>query len=241
MAADATPQQKGENSSAAASSTQATACDSATYYVTLGEYDRALKQLEGARASGTSSAANENLRGVALMMSGRVAESISVFDGVIASDPALVEARFNRGIAELKLDQPEKASADFTAIATNEHNLLRASAAYHNALALDRLGRTAEAQVWVDRAVALDNDFDAARLLSGVFRERAGDLTGAARTYLEYLKRHPQSTAAMLRLGVTAQRAGRSDVATTYLKHVISEAPDSPEAIEARKFLIMWE
>lgn len=175
------------------------------------------------------------------MMSGQVAESIAVFDALIAANPELVEARFNRGIAELKLGRPEKASADFSAIALDEHNLLRASAAYHNALALDRLGRAAEAQVWADRAVALDNDFDAARLLSGVFRERAGDLTGAARTYLEYLKRHPDSTAAMLRLGVTAQRAGRSDVAMTYLKRVISEAPDSPEAVEARKFLILWE
>lgn len=217
------------------------ACDRAAYYIVLGQYDSALRQLDGARASGNSSAANENLRGVALMMSGHVAESAAVFDGVVRDDPALIEARFNRGVAELKLGQPARASADFEAIANDERSMLRASAAYHNALALDRLGRSAEASEWIDRAIALDNDFDAARLLSGVFRERSGDLTGAARIYLDYLKRHPDSTVAMLRLGVSAQRAGRADVAATYLKRVIAEAPDSIEAVEARKFLVLWE
>jgi len=30
-------------------------------------------------------------------------------------------------------------------------------------------------------------------------------------------------------------------VARTYLTGVIAKAPDSPEAVEARKFLVMWE
>lgn len=175
------------------------------------------------------------------MMSGDVKQSIAVFDTVIASDPTAVEARFNRAVALLKLGENARASAEFEKIALDEHNMLRAPAAYHDALALDRLGRLADAQTWADRAIALDNHFDAAFLLSGSLSERRGDVETAARSYLTYLRRHPDSTVAMLRLGVCAHRAGRQDVAQTYLKKVIGAAPDSAEAAEARKFLVMWE
>jgi tetratricopeptide (TPR) repeat protein len=164
-----------------------------------------------------------------------------VFDSALKMNPALAEARFNRAVALLKLNESEKASADFEQIAADEKTALRATAAYHNALALDRLGRPADAERWLSRAIELDARFDPAMLYIGVLRERRGDFQGAGRAYLDYLKRNPDSTAAMLRLGVTAHRAGRSDVAKTYLQKVITLAPQSGEATEARKFLVMWE
>ncbi len=217
------------------------ACDRAAYYVASGDYARALKQLEGVRASGASTAANENLRGLALMLSGDPKKAIAVFDGVIASDPTMIEARFNRAVALLKIGENARASAEFEKIAFDEHNMLRASAAYHDALALDRMGRTADAIVWADRSLALDNTFDSATLLSAALRERAGQIDAAARAYFAYLQRHPDSVDAMLRFGICAQRADRLDVARTYLRKVIALAPDSLEAAEARKFLVMWE
>jgi tetratricopeptide (TPR) repeat protein len=164
-----------------------------------------------------------------------------VFDNALKMDPALAEARFNRAVALLKLKEPAKASIEFAQLATNEKTTLRASAAYHNALALDRLGRAADAETWLGRAMELDARFDPAVLYIGVLRERRGDLQGAGRAYLDYLKRNPDSTAAMLRLSVAAQRAGRPDTARTYLKKVIALAPESAEATEARKLLVMWE
>jgi tetratricopeptide (TPR) repeat protein len=216
--------------------TAAPGCDRAAYYISLGDYSRALRQLEGVRGG-----SNENLRGLALMLSGDVKKAMQVFDALIAADPTAIEARFNRAVALLKLGENAKASAEFEKIALDEHNLLRATAAYHKALALDRLGRLGEAQTWADRAIALDNGFDAAMLLAGTISERRGELEAAARSYLAYLRRHPDSTAALLRLGICAHRANRLDVAGTYLKRVIAAAPNSAEAAEARKFLIMWE
>lgn len=175
------------------------------------------------------------------MLSGRTPQAIDAFDRAIAADPTLVEAQFNRSVALLRAGDPVKASAGFEKIALDEHNLLRATAAYHDALALDRLGRTADALVWADRALALDNNFDAAILLASSLRERSGQIEAAARGYLTYLRRHPDSTVAMLRLGVCAHRANRLDVAKTYLRKVVAAAPDSREAVEAREFLVMWE
>ena len=45
----------------------------------------------------------------------------------------------------------------------------------------------------------------------------------------------------MLRFGISAHRAGRYDVARQYLHRVIDTAPQSAEAVEARKYLVMWE
>ena len=58
---------------------------------------------------------------------------------------------------------------------------------------------------------------------------------------IAYLKAHPDSMIATLRFGIAAQAAGRLEVARTYLQRVIDKAPDSPEAVEARKYLVMWE
>jgi TolA-binding protein len=95
--------------------------------------------------------------------------------------------------------------------------------------------------VWLERALTLDPSNDDARLMLGTVRECEGDLQTAGRLYLDYLKRHPDSVAAMLRLGVTAHRAGRDDVARNWLQRVVTAAPNSDEAVEARKFLVLME
>jgi tetratricopeptide (TPR) repeat protein len=130
---------------------------------------------------------------------------------------------------------------DLEAIYANESSPLRAQAAYHEAIALDRAGRAADAETWLTRALTLDPSLDAALLYAGMLRERRGELQGAGRAYLDYLKKHPDSIAAKLRFGISAQAAGRIDVAKRYLKEVIDAAPRSAEAAEARKFLVMWE
>ena len=183
----------------------------------------------------------ENALGLRLLLDGKPAAAIEHFDRALALDPSFAEARLNRGVARLNLGRNTEASADFEAIYADEKSSLRARAAYHNGLALDRLGRTHDAGVWLERALTLDPEYDDARLMLGSVREREGDLQAAGRLYLDYLKRHPDSIAAMLRLGVTAHRAGRDDVARPWLERVISASPNSPEAVEARKFLVLIE
>lgn len=213
------------------------ACDRSVFYILRGQYDAALHQLEGAKSSGASPAEVENLRGLAFLMKGENAKALASFDAALP----LAEARFNRALALLRLGQPAKASPEFETIWKIESSPLRAEAAYHNGIALDRLGRAADAETWLTRARTLDPQLDAALLYIGVLRERRGDMQGAGRAYLDYLKAHPDSVPAMLRFGLSAQRAGRVDVARSYLQRVIKAAPESAEALEARKFLVMWE
>jgi TolA-binding protein len=74
-----------------------------------------------------------------------------------------------------------------------------------------------------------------------MLRERRRDYQRAGRAYLDYLAAHPKSAEAMLRFGMSAHKAGRPDVAKQYLRKTIATAPGSTEALQARKFLVMWE
>ena len=174
-------------------------------------------------------------------MKGEAAKAVTSFDAALAKDPALAAARFNRAIALLRLGQFGTASSELQKLWPDERSPLRAQVAYHNGIALDRLGRAADAEMWLGRALALDPELDAAMLYTGLLRERRGDLQGAGRAYLDYLKVHPDSVVAMLRFGISAHVAGRPEVARSYLQRVIATSPESAEAVEARKFLVMWE
>ena len=210
-------------------------------YILRGNYDAALQQLEGAKTSGASPAEVENLRGLALMLDGNTVKAMESFAKALELEPALQAARFNRALAYLRNRDYAKAAADLEKVYADEHSPLRADAAYHLGIALDRLGRAAEAESYLDRAIKLDPRLDAALLYVGMLRERRGELQGAGRAYLDYLERHPTSLSAMLRFGISAHKAGRGDVAKNYLQKVIKAAPRSEEAIEAQKFLVMWE
>jgi tetratricopeptide (TPR) repeat protein len=216
-------------------------CDRSVAYILQGRYDAALRQLEGAKSSGASPAATENLRGLALMLKGDLTNALASFDRALQLDPGLGEARLNRAIALLRSQAFAKASTDLERLAADESSSLRGEAAYHNAIALDRLGRTADAASWLERALKIDPALDAALLYLGMLRERQGDLQRAGRAYLDYLEAHPDSRVALLRFGVSAQRAGRPEVAKSYLQRVIALGPRSPEAVEAQKYLVMWE
>lgn len=219
----------------------ASVCDRSVEYILRGQYDAALRQLEGAKSTGASPAGVENLRGLALMLSGDTAKALASFDRALVLDPSLQEARFNRALTLLRRNEPAKASPELEKIWADATSTLRAEAAYHNGIALDRLGRFADAEAWLARALKANPKLDAALLYTGFLRERRGDAQGAGRAYYDYLQAHPTSTIAALRFGIVAQAAGRLDVARTYLQRVIASAPDSPEAVEARKFLVMWE
>lgn len=217
------------------------ACDRSVQYILRGNYEAALRQLEGAKTAGASPAEVENLRGLALLLESKTKEARSSFDRALELDPKLLAARFNRALASLRSGEHAKAIPDLEAVWADEHSPIRADAAYHLGIVADRLGQPAEAEAWLDRAFILDASLDAALLYIGMLRERRGDLQGAGRAYLEYLRAHPDSTAAMLRFGMSAHKAGRFDVARDYLARVIAAAPDSADATEARKFLVMWE
>lgn len=215
-------------------------CSTAAYYLALGDYARALRALPSVTTAGESGAAQNNLRGVTEMMNGRIEKALELFDAALATDAGFDGARFNRGIALLKLKRYGDAAAAFHPLAESKDNSLSAAAAYHLALAADRAGEPAKAETWLNQALQDDPDLDSAVLYLGAVREQQKKFAAAGEAYKEYMRRHPESVVAMLRFGITAHRAGHTEVARKHLQQVVALAPGSAEAVEARKFLVMW-
>lgn len=207
----------------------------------MGDYSRALKALPAVPRQGTSDAAQSNLRGVTEMMNGRTQQALDLFDAALATDANFHEARFNRGIALLKMKRYAEASQTLQPIAETKNSGLQAAAAYHLALAVDQGGDPEAAEKWLSAALAADPELDSALLFLGTVREKQKKFAAAGEAYREYMRRHPESVVAILRFGVSAHRAGYHPTARKYLKQVVDLSPSSLEAAEARKFLVMWD
>ncbi len=215
-------------------------CSVGAAFLARGDVARALKSLSGVQA-GTGSAADQNTKGLALLLSGRESEAIVLFNALVKSDPGFVEARFNRGVALLRALKYDAAAADFAHVMALENHPLRASAAFHRALCDEAEGRRDAAAAHLRTAIEIDPDLVEAHLYLGIVLEKQGDCEAAGRQYLEVLSRNPESLSAMLRFGICAQRKGFTTTAISYLHRVIEAAPSSAEAMEAQKYLLLLE
>lgn len=215
-------------------------CSVGAAYLARGDVDRALKSLAGVRA-GRGSQADQNAKGLALLLAGRDAEAIAIFEALVKSDPAFVEARFNRGVALLRSKKFDEGAADFAWVMGLPDHELRASAAFHRAICDESAGRRADAVRNLNVAIALDPELVDAHLYLGIILEKQGDCETAGRQYLEVLSRRPESLTALLRFGICAHRKGFRDTAISYLRRVVEAAPASAEAMEAQKYLVMLE
>lgn len=180
-----------------------------------------------------------NMRGVAQMLSGDLDGAAASFNEALRDDPKSAPARFNRGILSMKRRSWDAAAKDFAAV-YESGGALKAPAAYHHALADQGRGDLAAAATWLNRTLQVDPSFDDALLALGSVQERSSHFQAAGRLYRDYLTRHPDSAVALLRFGVCAHAAGNVEVAQRYLRRAIQKDPGSAEAIEARKFLLMW-
>jgi len=153
-------------------------CSVGAAFLARGDVDRALRSLSGVRA-GSGSAADQNAKGLALLLSGRNDEAGALFDSLVKSDSTFVEARFNRGIALLRGGKYDAAAADFAQIMTLADHPLRASAAFHRALCDDAAGRPHDAAKNLRAALAADPDLVEAHLYLGIVLEKQGDCEAA--------------------------------------------------------------
>jgi tetratricopeptide (TPR) repeat protein len=216
----------------------AQSCSRAAWYLAHGDTDRALRAL-----TGVTDGSETNLRGLAEMQKGRLDAALGTFTRAAEENPGSLETRFNRGVVLLRLGRHDEAATAFEQIwsAEDARASLRASAANHRALAAERLDRLEEASTWLERSLEIDPRSSDALLYSGVILEKQGRFPEAGKRYRAYLDNDPGSTVAMLRFGIVAHRAGHRDLAVKYLREVALRSPDSQEAVEARKFLVMWE
>jgi Tfp pilus assembly protein PilF len=214
------------------------ACSPPLYHLYRGDADRTIAELRKA-PSGVASA-DENVRGVALLMKNDLPPAVAAFRRALAADASFAHARFNLGVALIRLKDYGAARRELTSVASASPELANLAALHLGLLEL-RSGDAAAAAPWLDQVVAAEPDNADAHFHRGVAHESAGDLQAAGRSYRQFLQLRPDSAAGHLRFGVSALRAGKAETAKRYLRHAIELAPGSPEAAEAQKFLVIWD
>lgn len=180
-------------------------------------------------------------RAIAQLMQGDDRAALSELERAIEQNPESSLLRYNRGIALMALRELERAATDFERVAADEGSALNARAAYHRALIALRLDGPASAEPHLRRALHLDPLLPDARLVLGWTLEEQKKWAEAGDVYKEFVSDYPNTAWAMVRFGVVALRAGYPETARTWLRRAAQADPNSVEAVEARKYLVMLE
>ena len=174
-------------------------------------------------------------------MSNEPAAALMTFERALQMASGHPEAQFNHALTLLRLRRFVESARELELIYGTTGSPYRARAAYHHALADDALSERARAIEWLQKALALNREYDDAILYLGFMFERTKQFEVAGKAYKAFLTRHPHSPVAMLGFARCAQRSGFGETARQYFEKVLKEAPGTPEAIEAQKYALLWE
>jgi tetratricopeptide (TPR) repeat protein len=135
-----------------------------------------------------------NLRGQALVRSGKTDEALDEFDHAIALDPNNADALYNRGLLHQSEKQHPLAIDDFSA--ANGLTPQRAEPLLARAISYLALDKLKEAAADLDEASEADPQNAQIWTTRGLVYERLGDRTKAASSYARAISIHPKDEAA---------------------------------------------
>jgi len=177
-----------------------------------------------------------NMVGLALLQLGDAAAALQSLNRALTLAPAYSDARNNRGVVYLRLGQGSLAETDFLAVLGDRTYANRSGVFYNlGSLYLTR-GNLASAEENLKRAAVASGPLEAYLLYAQV-EERLGKPEIAESTYHEAIARAPERPDVPLALGGLLESQGRTEEAWQWYRRVMSLAPDSPEAAEARRRL----
>ncbi|MGO9598218.1 MAG: protein kinase domain-containing protein [Isosphaeraceae bacterium] len=195
-----------------------------------GRYLEAAGDFSACVARGPDYAWNHFYRALALARAGRLLDAKLAYDRALELDRHLHEARVNRALVELELDQPERALADLrAAVAAGRHELGTLAAL---AEALARLGRLSEAESTFGDLLARNPD-DAIVLVARGRTRLKSDPEAARRDFEAVLKHDPRSAAAHYGLA-RLMRAHDRRAAITHLDLALQSDPSLIDALQLR-------
>ena len=202
---------------------------------------RTLRPDAASASAATDDLSSLTARGVAALIEGNLEEASALLGRAVEIAPSADNARYNRGLARLASSDLAGAAEDFELVASLESSQLGARAAYHRALVSAHRSDWRSAEAWSQRALQLDSLLPDARLMLGYSLERQNKWAAAGQEYKTFVADYPSATWAMVRFAVTAMRAGFPETARAWLRRASQADPDSAEAVEARKYLVMLE
>ncbi len=178
----------------------------------------------------------QNLMGRAELAAGDPAKALVCFNKALALAPSYSDARNNRGSTYVYLGQLSLAEADFLTVLGDTTFANRAGVYFNLGSLYYGRGNMAAAQENLRKAATPAGPVEAYVLLGRV-EEQMGHQELAENAYREAMRRAPERADVPLALGVMLEKAGRTGEARKLFEQVISLAPGSKEAQEARAHL----
>lgn len=174
-----------------------------------------------------------NQLGLAEMVDGQAARAIEYFTRALQLAPAFSDARNNRGTAYMQLGQYALAEADLLQALGDRYYPNRAGV-YFNLGSLNFLrGSLVAAEENLRRATNSTGPLEA-YLLLGEVEEQLGKFELAESVLRDGVARAPERADVLLALASFLERRGRTSEARAYFERVVSLAPGSAEAEQAR-------
>ena len=149
-----------------------------------------------------------NLRGQALVRSGKNEEALAEFDHAIALDPHNADALYNRGLLHQGEKQHELAIDDFTA--ANGLTPQRAEPLLGRAISYLAVDKVREAAADLDEAAQADPQNAQVWTTRGLAYERLGEKTKAAGSFARAINLRPRDETARAGFARVGGRPGQS-------------------------------
>lgn len=158
-------------------------------------------------------------------------------DHVKLKTETTVLAHFNRGLAYWRLNDADRAIAEYSAALQFEPNY--AKALYNRGLAWRRKGDDKAALADYTAAIAADQKFAVAYTARSSVREVAGDLAGAAVDLEEAIRLDPKAPVPFSNLARLQLRTSQLDAAVENLDHAIELDPNFADAHNNRGYAFL--
>ena len=204
--------------------------------VSEGKIAEGLERYRAALAMQPKNPTIHNLLGVAELKGGSPAKAVEAFNRALALAPQYSDARNNRGAAYVQLGQFAMAEADYLAVLSDSTHANRADVYFNlGSLYLSR-GNLSAAEENLHRAAVPAGPIEAFFLL-GQVEDRLGKGELADSTFRVAMAKAPERPDIALAFGLLLESRGRKEEARDAFRRVVTLAPGSVEAKQARAHL----
>lgn len=202
-----------------------------------GRVDEAIQQLSQAHRVYPRNAEVTNALGLAVLYNKDYKNAIKLFTDALFYDEGLVEARNNRGVAEMEAGLLAEAEKDFETVLASPKTSEHVNARFNLGLLRGRQLRWADAERELTTVLADDPGYTKAAQERGLARMKQENFRGALEDFLSVLREEPKDPVSNYNAALCLLTSDRRDLAVRYMERTVEAAPESEEAKKARRFL----
>jgi tetratricopeptide (TPR) repeat protein len=202
-----------------------------------GRADEAIALLQRARQSAPRDPHVPNAMGLALLYKKDYPGALRSFSDALALDAEFVEARNNRGVANLQAGRWDDAEADFLAVLDGPPTPEKVNAHYNLGLLNEKRGRPRDAEREYSLALADAPDNTQVYRARGLVRMKLEQTSGALEDFLVVLKEDPKDPVANYQAAICLLSSERRDLARKFMQRAVDAAPESDEGRKAKRWL----